>query len=46
MTPDERKKPCSENLVCERDLAKFVYLAFISAVRSNKFFKAKKSEMI
>ena len=42
MTPDERKNLSSENLVCERDLAKFVYLAFISAARSNKFSKAKR----
>ena len=30
-----------ENLVCERYLSKFGYLASISAARNSKFFKAK-----
>ena len=42
MTSDERKNLPSENLVCERYLAKFGYLASISAARSNKFFKAQR----
>ena len=42
MTDDERKNIPSENLVCERYLAKFGYLDSISAARSNKYFKAKR----
>ena len=42
MSEEERKNIPSENLVCERYLGKFGYLASISAVHSNKNFKAKR----
>ena len=42
MTDDERKNIPSENLVCERYLAKFGYLDSISVERSSKYFKAKR----
>ena len=41
MTDEARKNIPTENLVTERYLAKFGYLASLSASRSNKNFKAK-----
>lgn len=41
MTDEGRKNIPTENLVTERYLAKFGYLASLSASRSNKNFKAK-----
>ena len=42
LTPDERKNIPTENLIAERYLGKFGYLASISACHSNKNFKAKR----
>ena len=42
LTEEERENIPTENMVSERYLAKFGYLASISAARSNKFFKAKR----
>ena len=39
---EERENIPTENMEAERYLAKFGYLASISAVRSNKFFKAQR----
>ena len=43
MTPDERRNLPSENVVCERYLAKISSLVSISAARSNNFLKAERS---
>lgn len=40
LTESERKNIPTENLACERYLARFGSLAAVSAARSNKFFKA------
>ena len=42
LTSDERKNLPTNNLNCERYLAKFGYLAAQSAAHSNKLFKAKR----
>ena len=42
LTKEELKSLPTENLETERYLAKFGYLAFPSAARSNKFFKAQR----
>lgn len=42
LADDQLKHIPSENMICERNLAKFGYLASISAVHSNKYFKANR----
>ena len=41
LTPEQRENIPTENIESERYLAKFGYLASVSASKSNKFFKAK-----
>ena len=42
LTPEQRENIPTENIESERYLAKFGYLASVSASKSNKFFKAKR----
>ena len=42
LTHKERKNIPTENMPAERYLAKFGYLASVSAAKSNRFFKAKR----
>ena len=42
LTPEQRENISTQNIESERYLAKFGYLASVSASKSNKFFKAKR----